>query len=221
MTFPLVFRLFPALTDRGYTLARAVGLLLWGWLFWMLASLGVLRNDLGGLLFALLLVMAISVWSIVNRKSEIVNFLKANLRLIVITEILFLLAFAFMAFVRASNPEATGTEKPMELAFINAILRSPTFPPNDPWMSGYSISYYHFGYILTAMLARLTGVSGNLAFNLMSGAGLCPRGDWLVWHSLQSAGGVHSKQVDTYTGTHVDTEHGTRNAVLHLSNRQS
>src|SRR4030067_1126034 len=60
LTFPLVFRLFPALADRGYTLARAVGLLLWGWLFWILASLGVLRNDLGGLLFAFILLVIIS-----------------------------------------------------------------------------------------------------------------------------------------------------------------
>ena len=60
LTFPLVFRLFPALADRGYTLARAVGLLLWGWLFWILASLGVLRNDLGGLLFAFLILVALS-----------------------------------------------------------------------------------------------------------------------------------------------------------------
>ena len=60
LTFPLVFRLFPALADRGYTLARAVGLLLWGWLFWLLASLGILRNDLGGLLFALLLLVILS-----------------------------------------------------------------------------------------------------------------------------------------------------------------
>ncbi len=54
----------------------------------------------------------------------------------------------------------------MELAFINAILKSPTFPPNDPWLSGYAISYYYFGYVLTAMLAALTGITGGVAFNL-------------------------------------------------------
>ncbi len=43
----------------------------------------------------------------------------------------------------------------MELAFINAILRSPAFPPHDPWLSGYAISYYYFGYVLVAMIARL------------------------------------------------------------------
>jgi uncharacterized membrane protein len=213
LTFPLVSRLFPALTDRGYTLARAVGLLLWGWVFWILASLGVLRNDLSGLLFALITLVAVSVWSIcapdasagvVNHKSEIVSFLKSNLRLLLTTELLFLVAFAFMAFVRASNPEAVATEKPMELAFINATLRSPTFPPNDPWMSGYSISYYHFGYILTAMLARLTGVSGNIAFNLMLALvfALAAVGSYGILYNLLCA--YTGRQVDRYTGTQVD-----------------
>jgi len=168
LSFPITFRLFPALTDRGYTLARTVGLLLWAWVFWILASFGILDNNPGGLLFALLILIAASASQIVNQKSEIVNWLRANLRLVLTTEILFLVAFAFLAFVRAANPEATGTEKPMELAFINGILRSPTFPPNDPWLSGWSISYYHFGYIMTAMLAKSTGTSGNVAFNLMS-----------------------------------------------------
>ena len=212
LTFPLVFRLFPALTDRGYTLARAVGLLLWGWLFWILASLGVLRNDLSGLLFAFLVVLGLSFWSIFNLKSEIVNFLRSNLRLVITTELLFLIAFAFMAFVRASNPEAVGTEKPMELAFINATLRSPTLPPNDPWMSGYSISYYHFGYILTAMLARLTGVSGNVAFNLMSALvfALTAVGSYGILYNLLAA--YKGKQVDTYTGTQ-ETENWSSRSI--------
>jgi uncharacterized membrane protein len=54
----------------------------------------------------------------------------------------------------------------MELAFINAILHSPNFPPHDPWLAGYAISYYYFGYILVAMLAMLTGTPGGVAFNL-------------------------------------------------------
>jgi YYY domain-containing protein len=54
----------------------------------------------------------------------------------------------------------------MELAFINAILGSETLPPNDPWLSGYAISYYYFGFILVAMLAKLAGTLGSVAFNL-------------------------------------------------------
>ena len=54
LTLPIAFRLFPALADRGFTFARATGLLIWAWLFWILASLGILRNNLGALLFAFL-----------------------------------------------------------------------------------------------------------------------------------------------------------------------
>jgi len=90
--------------------------------------------------------------------------------MVITVEVLFFLAFAVWAFVRASNPniETAGGEKTMELAFINAILHSPTFPPHDPWLSGYAISYYYFGYVMTAMLAQATGTLGSVAYNLMS-----------------------------------------------------
>jgi len=50
--------------------------------------------------------------------------------------------------------------------FISSIMRSPTFPPNDGWMAGYSISYYYFGYFMAAMLATASGIGSTIAFNL-------------------------------------------------------
>jgi YYY domain-containing protein len=167
ITFPLTFRLLPALSDRGYTLSRILGLLLWGYFFWVLASLGILRNDLGGLLLALIILIVLSYLAYRNIPAgEIRTWWDENRRLVLIVELIFLVAFAGWTIVRAANPEILGTEKPMELAFINAILRSPVFPPHDPWLSGYSISYYYFGYVMTAMLAKLTGTAGSVAFNL-------------------------------------------------------
>jgi YYY domain-containing protein len=173
LTFPLAWRLLPALADRGYAFSRALGLLLWGFIFWMLASLGVVQNDSGGLALAFFAVIGLSAWvvwkTIVDRQSAIVNWLKSNLGVVIMTEALFLLAFAAWTVVRAANPEimSAGGEKTMELAFINAIMHSPTFPPHDPWLSGYAISYYYFGYVMTAMLAEVTGVAGSVAHNFM------------------------------------------------------
>lgn len=167
ITFPLVYRLLPALVDRGYAFTRTVGLLLWAYAFWLLASLGILRNDLGGLLFSVLLLIALSGWALRSVSlEEMADWLRKQRSLVLVVEILFLVAFAFMGLVRAANPEILGTEKPMELAFINAILNSPEFPPHDPWLSGYAISYYYFGYVMVAMLAKLTGTPGGVAFNL-------------------------------------------------------
>lgn len=168
LTFPLAWKLFPALGDRGYSLSRAAGLLIWGYIFWLLASLGLAQNDLSGLLLALLILLGLSLVSLFHHASEIRPWLKENARLILTIEVLFLAAFGLLAFLRAGDPELYSAEKPMELAFINAILRSPTFPPRDPWLSGYAISYYHFGYILTAMLARLSNIPGSIAHNLMT-----------------------------------------------------
>ncbi|HKY55616.1 MAG TPA: DUF2298 domain-containing protein, partial [Anaerolineales bacterium] len=169
LTFPLAFRLFPSLTDRGYTFSRAFGLLVWGYVFWLFASFGIAQNDIGGLLLGLVILGGLSVWAFVNCRSEIRNWLSENRRLITVTEVLFVLAFLCMALVRATNPEITtaGGEKWMETAFINAILHSPTFPPHDPWLSGFAISYYYFGYVMTSMLAKFTATPAGIAHNLM------------------------------------------------------
>ena len=165
LTFPLAYCLFPALTDRGYTLSRAAGLLVWGFAFWWMATLGFVQNDVSGLVLALLVLAGLSVWAFLStdrgrktvdrdspstvhsipfgdRPPSLFSWLKENWKVVLTTEILFLVAFAFLAFIRSANPEILGTEKPMELAFIDAILRSPTFPPRDPWLSGFAISYY-------------------------------------------------------------------------------
>src|SRR5512136_2658001 len=60
LTFPLAYRLFTKLADRGYALSRALGLLLWGFIFWLLVSLGIVQNDSGGLGLAFALVVGLS-----------------------------------------------------------------------------------------------------------------------------------------------------------------
>ena len=195
LTFPLVYRLFPALTDRGYSLARTAGLLVWGYVFWLLTSLGLTQNNVGGILFGLLVLVGLSFsgfffprLKIENFKSEIFGWLKQKLRLVVTLEILFLVAFALLALLRAGNPDLSGTERPMELMFINSILRSPAFPPHDSWLSGYAISYYYFGYVLTAMLAKLTSVPASAAHNLMTSLifGLAAVGAYGLLYNLLS-----------------------------------
>ena len=64
LAFPVVYRLFPALADRGYSLARAAGLLIWAYVFWLFTSLGFTTNSPGGVLFALLPLAGASIWII-------------------------------------------------------------------------------------------------------------------------------------------------------------
>lgn len=186
LAFPLAYRLLPGLSDRGYSLSRPLGLLIWGFLFWLLASLKVVTNSLGGVVLVLILFAGASLWSVRGEKrKEILDFLREKKTLILVGEVLFLVGFAFLCLMRAVGPDISGTEKPMELAFINSILRSPSFPPNDPWLSGYSISYYYFGYVMVAMLARLTGVPAAISFNLAIAA-------WFAMIALAATGIVYN-----------------------------
>jgi len=166
LALPLVLKLLRFLPDRGYGFARQAGLLLSGYLFWMLVSLGILQNTTASIVVVLMLVGSASGLLWVREGREMLAALRERRRLIVATEVLFFLSFVFFALFRAYNPEIAATEKPMEFGFINAILRSRTFPPRDPWLSGYSISYYYFGYVIVAMLTRLSGLPSDITFNL-------------------------------------------------------
>lgn len=165
--FPIAFRFFRFLPDRGYSLSKVLGLLLWGYGFWLLASLQILSSSTASILLVFFGLAAFSLFGLLrNNKDEFFSWLKTQRKYILSVEIVFLAAFGLWALLRSLNPAIEGTEKPMEMAFINAILRSEHFPPADPWLAGYSISYYYFGYVLVAMIIRLTGVSAGVGFNL-------------------------------------------------------
>ena len=165
---PLTFSLLRSLPDRGYTLARALGLLLTGFIFWLGTSLGLMINAPGSMVLAWLILAGCGATLYLRRvhDSDWRGWWRANRRFILLAELLFLVALLALALLRAHNNSLHGTEKPMELAFLSATQRSPGFPPADPWLSGHAISYYYFGYVLMAMLASLSGIGSTLAFNM-------------------------------------------------------
>lgn len=167
IVFPLTFHLFRRIPDKGYSVSKVFGLLLVGFSHWIFTSFGLSQNSLGGVWGVVLLLFALAFW--VSWKKgfvKISDWIKGHVKLILVTEMIFLVAFLGMAWLRAYNPDILGTEKPMELMFINSILRSPTFPPHDAWLAGFSISYYYFGYVMVAILAMVTSTPAGVAFNL-------------------------------------------------------
>jgi len=163
---PLCARLLGGLPDRGYTLARAAGLLLVGYVYWLLGSLGFLRNDTGGILLSWLIVLILGLLLYFSgQRIDLRAWWRENRSVVISAEILFVLLFVGWITVRAYQNGLSATEKPMDLMFISGILRGQTFPPPDPWLSGYSISYYYFGYLIAAMLSLASGVSGPVGYN--------------------------------------------------------
>jgi YYY domain-containing protein len=170
LAWPLAFAVLRPLRDRGYLFSRALGWLLAGWLLWWLASLGWLHNTvLNAWLTVGVLALAGVVAAVMQRK-QLAHFLRANWGLLLAGELLFATAYLFFVIIRLFNPDIWqpwfGGEKFMEFAFLNGILRSPTFPPVDPHFAGGYINYYYFGLYLVAYLIKLTGIYAEVAFNL-------------------------------------------------------
>ncbi len=188
---PLTLRLFRGMPGRGYAFARPLGLMVGGYLFWILSIFGWLPNTPGGVV-AVLLLLALAgaaVWFSARNPDPAplctgeaclaptcdlpsapcaLRPAPCDLLHATLVELLFALAFALWCAVRAHMPriETAGGEKWMEIAFLNAVLRAPRFPPHDPWLSGFAISYYYFGYVMMGMLTHLAAVPSTIAFNL-------------------------------------------------------
>jgi len=71
-----------------------------------------------------------------------------------------------MTLLVAYSPDVWQTEKPMDMAFLNAAGDARTFPPEDPWMAGEDLNYYYLGHLMAAGLVRLTGVAPDVGYNL-------------------------------------------------------
>ena len=170
ITLPLAMFIFRPLPDRGIILARILGFLLIGYLAWMLVSLDWLTFSNWAIFIGALLVGLGSAITLVLHWREIVGFVRERWKLLLLAETLFLLAFLAFVLVRAANPDLwhpfRGGEKPMELAYLSAVVRSTTLPPYDPWFAGGYLNYYYWGYFLVSLPMRVTGIVPSTAFNL-------------------------------------------------------
>jgi len=169
-TAPLGFALFGRLRDRGWVLSRTLGMVLLGYPVWLLASLRVAPNSRGTVLAVFAALVLLGVAAAWVQRRALAEFLQQRWRLIVAEEVAFLVFFAAFALIRYGNPDlwhpVMGGEKPMDLAYLNAILKSTWFPPYDPWFAGGSMNYYYLGHALVATLIKATGIVPTVAYNL-------------------------------------------------------
>jgi YYY domain-containing protein len=171
LSFPLTFVAFRGFSDRGYALGRTVALLFVAWFAWILGSFRLLPYTQGTLALGvgvLALISGLMAW---GKREEIKDFVRAHRRHILIVEGVSLALFALMLFVRWSNPDLWhpyyGGEKPMNFSYFNAVLKSTSFPPYDPWLAGGYINYYYYGYVIAGVPTKLLGIMPALAYNLL------------------------------------------------------
>jgi YYY domain-containing protein len=170
LTYPIIRLVMPGLGDKGYALSRTLGLVLLAYVPWLLGSLGVPHTRLTiGLVFAAIAVTGLSLgWM---RRDELREEWKSNRRQFLVIEGIFLSFFLFDLLIRLGNPDlwhpAKGGERPMDFSYFNAVIKSTTYPPYDPWFAGGYINYYYYGFVLVGTPVKLLGIVPSIAYNFI------------------------------------------------------
>ncbi len=170
ISYPLVRFALPGLEDRGYPLARTIGLILLSYLVWLAGSVRIPFNRLTiGL--GILLIALLSGYLALRQKDELGAEWQERRNYFLLVEGLFLLFFLVFLLIRLGNPDLwhpwKGGEKPMDFSYFNAVLKSTSFPPYDPWFAGGYINYYYYGFVIVAVLVKFLGIVPSFAYNLI------------------------------------------------------
>jgi YYY domain-containing protein len=170
ITFPLTFAILGGLPSRGYILARILSILLISYFVWLTASVKLFQNSRGTHLLALLLIIILSGLVLMRRGREIRSWVRSNLAFIGVVELVAVGLYLIAILIRVRNPDVWdviwGGEKPMDLTYFTAVLKSTSFPPYDPWFAGGYINYYYYGFVYAGVLTKLLGIIPTVAYNL-------------------------------------------------------
>ncbi len=156
-------RVFFANRRDAALLSRPVGLALAGYLAWAFSLAAPFKFSRGTILLAVAILAGVSLLSRRRAAKESGPFWGPEENR---GALFFWVPAAIFLVIRAAVPEILGAEKFMDLAFFNSLTRRPEMPPLDPWMSGKTINYYYWGYLLAATIAKAGGVNPFVAYNL-------------------------------------------------------
>jgi len=170
IALPLTWLVCRRLSDAGYALSKTIAILAISYIPWLLASAHLLPYTRLSIFLAMALMAAASGYVLVRHRVALTADLSARRTPILATELLFFVVFLGFTALRVANPDlwhsAYGGEKPMDFAYLNAIIKTTWFPAYDPWLAGGYLNYYYYGQLLIASLIKLTGIVPWVAYNL-------------------------------------------------------
>ena len=209
---PLMRLAFGGLSDKGYPFMRLAGMLLLAYVTWVIGSVGiaVTRTTISIVILFLLAINAVLFW---KQKLNLREMWQSEKRAILIAEIVFLSFFLIDLVIRIANPDIwhpyKGGEKPMDFSYFQAVLKSSTFPPYDPWFAGGYINYYYYGFVVVGVLVKWLGIEPSIAYNLILptlfasvGAGAFSIG----WNIFAGGGNIFNKPEEEEPDVDPDLE---------------
>ncbi len=165
IAFLNISKYYPNIADRGFSFCKPLSMIVIAFVSWLLCIWGLASPTQ----LTLFCISTVFIGTLIFNKSHISslkNIKSPVWKNILASEVIFLSVFIIFAFIKFLDPSINHTEQPMDFAFLNASMNSPSGGPLDPWMSGQGISYYYFGYWIFGVTANLSSVPSSYAYNL-------------------------------------------------------
>ena len=170
ISIPLLWLIFKYSKFPFIGSVKIISLILFSFILWICLSFNLFTFSLFNLYFLIFIVFITSFVLFIKNKRKMMIFIYKNKKSFIKYELIFLASFLIFILIRSLNPDLwhpyRGGEKPMELAYLNAILNSRYMPPIDPWFSGGIMNYYYFGFFIFGMIIKLSQISPYIGFNL-------------------------------------------------------
>ena len=170
MVYPIIRIAFRGLDRKGWPILRIAGLVILTFIVWVAGSFGVQVTRLT-IFSCILILFVINGFLFYRGKNEIIQELSHNLKSIIFIEIVISIFFISFLLIRIGNPDLwhpyKGGEKPMDFSYFNALIKSVSYPPYDPWYASGYINYYYWGFLIAAVPTKLLGIIPSIAYNLV------------------------------------------------------
>lgn len=166
IVFPMMFLVFHRFLHAGYPLSKAAGLLVAGYLSWLIPSLHLLPFSQSLIILVIISIAYVNYLLFLRNREVMMKFFRERWWSIAGYELLFFIVLSLFLALKSYNPDIFWSESSMDFGFLNAVIRADYFPPIDPWIEGERINYYYFGHYLAGFLTKLSGVTANYGYNL-------------------------------------------------------
>jgi len=164
LVLPLTFALFSRRAGGGYPFTKILALLLFTYVSWLGGYVLPMSVSVGCTLATIAIIGLVAAWL---QRDALVDWLReGGWKAVLRYDLLWTVGFLFFVWQRSMVPDIFGAEKYMDFAFLNALSRTEGMPPPDPWMTGKTLNYYYFGYLMFANMARIVPLPAYISYNL-------------------------------------------------------
>jgi uncharacterized membrane protein len=165
ISWPITSFIFSNLSDKGFCVSSFLGWLVIAYIHFFLATLRILPLGFFGAFVVLLSWGGINLYF--SQKKKTLSFDNKHFKIVLNTQIVFIVLFMILYFVRGFGSEIYQIERFMDYGILRSLFNNQYLPVSDMWYHGVNLNYYYFGHFVGFEILTLSFVPPLSGFFLL------------------------------------------------------